>query len=83
MHIIKVAPTGAVQFIWNDELRGLFDEGKGSIRRASHVEPTMEGKWEADLSPVEGPTLGPFETRAEALGAEVAWLNENLLGGSR
>jgi hypothetical protein len=47
------------------------------IRRASHVEPVAGGKWTADMSPVGGPVLGPFETRSLALDAEVAWLNEN------
>ena len=28
----------------------------------------------ADLSPVDGPTLGPFRSRDEAIAAEVAWL---------
>jgi hypothetical protein len=76
---IKIAPTGAVQFIWSDALKPIFDEGVGQIRRASHVEPTPEGKWTADLAPVAGPFLGPFDTRAEALGAEVTWLQENVI----
>ena len=50
------------------------------IARASHVEPTPDGQWEADLSPVSGPVLGPFDTRREALDAEVAWLRANVLG---
>ena len=45
-----------------------------TIKRASHVEPDSEGKWIADLSPVDGPMLGPFENRTEAINKEVAWL---------
>lgn len=78
--IVKINTTGGLQFIWNDALRGLFDAGEGIIRRASHVEPTPEGKWEADLSPVGGPTLGPFNERTTALQEEVKWLETNILG---
>jgi len=74
---IKVAPDGTMQFIYADELRPLLQEGRAEIRRASHVEPTAEGKWTADLAPSKGPVLGPFETRAQALAAEVAWLEED------
>ena len=41
-----------------------------SITRASHVEPDAEGRWLADLTPVAGPVLGPFDLRSEALAAE-------------
>lgn len=43
------------------------------------MEPTVDGRWTADLSPVAGPTLGPFNTRRAALDAEVAWLIKNRL----
>src|SRR4051794_33699093 len=32
--------------------------GAPSVTRASRVEPTPDGRWTADLSPVGGPTLG-------------------------
>lgn len=32
-------------------------------------------KWWADMLPVRGPVLGPFDTREEALSEEVVWLN--------
>ena len=48
--------------------------GNVSIRRASHVEPDLQGQWWADLAPVNGPRLGPFTSRSKALDAEVAWL---------
>ena len=49
------------------------------IRRASHVEPDDDGRWFADLSPVEGPKLGPFALRSQALDAERVWLEANCL----
>jgi hypothetical protein len=54
--------------------------GTVDIRRASHVEPIADnpGKWGADLAPVGGPFLGPFDTRTAALAAEVAWLDNEL-----
>lgn len=77
---IKVDVKGTMRFIWTDELADLVSEGQATIRRASHVEPTPGGLWGADLSPVNGPLLGPFQTRAEALRAEVAWLETNVMG---
>jgi hypothetical protein len=80
---------GVIEFIYDDELAGLADEGVTSIRRVSHVEPVdlshsdgdiqpgdLPGDmgWEADMRPVNGPVLGPFATRGAALAAEVAWL---------
>jgi len=35
--------------------------------------------WWADLLPSSGGVLGPFHARQEALNAEVAWINQNLL----
>jgi hypothetical protein len=43
------------------------------------VEPTDDGKWTADMAPSDGPILGPFVTRAEALDAESDWLHEHVL----
>jgi hypothetical protein len=69
-------------------VRCLYDEsldlaalGQLSIARASPVEPTAEGQWTADLSPVMGPTLGPFPSRSAALAAEAAWLESRLAHG--
>lgn len=69
------------------QVRGIYGEeivldalGPLAITRASHVEPDSSGRWMADLSPVGGPILGPYEKRSEALEAEVGWLEENWLG---
>lgn len=70
---------GVAKFIYSDDVaHALKHHGTLDIRRASHVEPTEEGQWTADMSPVHGPVLGPFETRAEALTAETKWLSERL-----
>ena len=53
--------------------------GQLAIRRASHVEPDKHGRWLADLSPVAGPVLGPFERRSDALDAERRWLEGQWL----
>jgi hypothetical protein len=78
--VVKVDVDGTLHFIWSDELIELLEAGRGEVRRASHVEPTDRGLWGADLSPVDGPLLGPFRTRREALDAERIWLLENYLG---
>jgi hypothetical protein len=75
---IIVKPGGIANCIYSDDLP-LAGMGNLTITRASHVEPTVDGKWMADLSPVDGPTLGPFEQRSEALAAEVEWLRANWL----
>ena len=75
---IIVQSGGCAFCIFNDDLP-LVGMGKLAITRASHVEPTDDGQWMADLSPVNGPTLGPFERRGDALAAEVEWLRTNWL----
>ena len=53
--------------------------GPLAIRRASQVEPDENGSWWADLAPVNGPRLGPFECRSLALDAERIWLETHWL----
>lgn len=53
--------------------------GELDIHRASHVEPSATGEWLADLSPVQGPLLGPFASRSEALAQEARWLEAHRL----
>lgn len=69
---------GQMAFIYTDDLVDLLDEGVATVKRVSHVEPSpFPGGgigWTADMSPVDGPVLGPFVTRQEALDTEVAWL---------
>ena len=77
MHLI-IEKDGRIRGIYGEEI-ALDALGPTRITRASHVEPDHEGRWLADLAPVGGPVLGPFERRSEALDAEVAWLDANWL----
>ncbi len=72
---ILVDQCGSLRLIY-DETLDLDRLGHVSIRRGSHVEPTSDGQWTADLHPVGGPVLGPFHLRSEALTAEVEWLRQ-------
>ena len=63
---LLIAPNGHCRCVY-DELLDLRDLGRLTIQRASHVEPSSAGQWTADLSPVNGPQLGPFPNRSEAL----------------
>jgi len=61
-----------------DERLNLCGLGKAVIRRASHVEPDINGMWSSDMQPVGGPVLGPFTKRSEALKAECDWIDAHL-----
>ena len=76
---IRISPAGTIRVIYHDALRPLLIAGDADIRRASHVEPTSDGQWTADLTPMRGPILGPYLTRAEALTAETDWLTQHWL----
>ena len=75
---LLIESTGTVRCVFGEEI-DLGQLGRLSIRRGSHVEPTPDGQWTADLAPVQGPLLGPFRTRTAALDAEVFWLQEHWL----
>jgi len=79
---VVIAGDGVCRCIY-DEAIPLADLGTPIITRASHVEPTGDGQWTADLSPVGGPLLGPFGRRSQALKAEVGWLRESWLVTAR
>ena len=75
---LVIEASGDVRAIYDDALL-LSSVGNMSIKRASHVEPDHAGRWLADMSPVGGPTLGPFARRSDALAAEIDWLRRNWL----
>ena len=80
MMLVVVQPNGEIRYLY-DESVDLSTLGQLSIRRASHVEPDANGRWFADLSPIEGPILGPFPRRSDALAAESKWiLAHGLIG---
>lgn len=70
---ITVTPDGNLKFIWDDRLDELKHAGEFHRRRASYVE-SAGTQWTADMSPVGGPLLGPFELHKYAISAETAWL---------
>ena len=71
-----VAPGGIVTAIYAETI-DLSSLGTTTITRASHVEPDETGQWFAAM--VDGPTLGPFLKRSDALAAEIGWLTRNRL----
>jgi hypothetical protein len=73
-----ILPSGIVNCLY-EEVLDFRTLGQPLIRRASRVEPDEQGRWWADLSPVRGPELGPFERRSDALTAEAAWLFSHRL----
>jgi len=75
---LLIRPDGTVRAIYQEEI-DLAALGCPTISRASHVEPDQDGRWLADLAPVGGPVLGPFDRRSEALQAEHDWLERWLL----
>lgn len=79
---LLIDPGGTVRCIYGESI-DLATLGGLSISRASHVEPTPDGKWVADMSPVAGPMLGPFSSRSLALAAEAVWLEANWLIAGR
>lgn len=75
---LVVQSGGTVHCLYSEEL-DLPQLGSLVIARGSHVEPSHEGQWTADLSPVHGPVLGPFPSRSDALLAERQWLETHWL----
>jgi hypothetical protein len=74
---LVVDADGNVRCI-DDEGIDLRELGQLQITRASHVEPDRDGFWWADMGPSDGPVLGPYGSRSEALGAERGWLAARL-----
>lgn len=74
---VRIEPDGTLVTVYNETI-DLDGIGAAKVSRASHVEPTPDGQWTADLGPVGGPVLGPFDLRSQALTAEVAWLEDWL-----
>jgi len=73
--ILTVNPAGDIQCVYTEAL-DLDQFGRADIRRASNVNPGPDG-WQAQIE--DGPTLGPFPKRSEAILAEVRYIEENLL----
>ena len=78
---LLIEEGGTIRCIYSEDV-ALDRLGKLTITRGSHVEPTPDGQWTADLSPVAGPMLGPFDCRSDALAAEQLWLEKHWLTAS-
>ena len=68
--LLTIDSGGTTRCIYTEAL-DLESIGTATIVRASHVEPG-QGGWYADM--VNGPKLGPFTKRSEALAEEVKWI---------
>lgn len=75
---LVITPGGIIRCIYGETI-DLAVLGQPAISRASYVEPDDEGRWLVDLAPCQGPVLGPFAVRSEALGAEHSWLETHWL----
>ena len=75
---LVIENAGNVRCVYNEAI-DLTVLGSLTIARGSHVEPTIDGRWTADLSPAGGPVLGPFDHRSDALAAELDWLESYWL----
>lgn len=73
---IVIEANGSAKCLYGEAIE-LATLGSLKIVRASHVEPDPNGNWLASI--INGPTLGPFERRSEALKAEADWLITNRL----
>ena len=76
--LLIVDPQATIRCLYSEQL-DLARFGSVTIRRASHVEPDAQGHWWADLSLLNGPMLGPFSVRSEALDSEQRWIEEHHL----
>jgi len=60
-----------------ETVSSLSQSAKDELRQRMRAIP--KNLWFADMQPVAGPVLGPFDTHAEALQSEVTYLEENNL----
>ncbi|MBN8602952.1 MAG: hypothetical protein J0M26_18085 [Planctomycetes bacterium] len=75
---LVIGPNGNIRTLYCEEI-DLQKLGRIQISRGSYVEPNENGQWMVDLSPLSGPTLGPYSKRSEALQVEIEWIEERWL----
>ncbi len=79
---LAISADGDLLAIYNDDLRELINQGHAEIVRASHVEPCQctehEGRGLWSVQMVNGPLLGCFSSRDDALAAETEYLAAQL-----
>ena len=76
---LVIGPDGSGRCLYGEDIN-LGKLGKLTISRASHVEPDDSGWWFASI--IDGPVLGPFVRRSDALQAEADWLNSHRLAST-
>jgi hypothetical protein len=77
MSELSIVIGETVEAIYSDEAADILEGlGNVAIKRASRVEPESDG-WYADMSLVDGPKLGPFLRRSDAIDSEISWLRRN------
>jgi hypothetical protein len=76
---IVIGTNGTARCLYGEDI-DLEKLGTLTISRASHVEPDDSGRWFASM--IDGPVLGPFVRRSDALQAEADWLNSNRLAAT-
>ena len=76
---LVIGPDGSGRCLYGEDIN-LGKLGALTISRASHVEPDASGQWFASM--IDGPVLGPFVRRSDALQAEADWLNSNRLASA-
>ena len=75
---LSISPQGTVHCVYSEAI-DLATLGRLAISRGSYVEPDAAGQWLVDLSPVDGPQLGPFAQRSAALKSEMDWPEQHWL----
>ena len=76
-HVVPVNPVKRVAF---QALRAMFPD----TSKVAGWTRGWKGPWVADLAPSNGPILGAFDSRTDAIAAEVRWLNQSfMLGGKK
>lgn len=74
---LVILPDGQARTVYQEDI-DLSTLGATSIQRASHVEPDAQAFWWVDLGLINGPKLGPFPHRSDAITSEINWLSESL-----
>lgn len=68
-----------IERVWDRDHPGGLPEGD----ETGPDDVIPPNKWWADMAPVGGPVLGPFDGRQQALDEEVAWLRANNIPACR
>lgn len=77
MSLVRFNANGEAVFIYEDD-HPCLELGRGITKRASHVEPTEDGMWLADMKPMNGPVLSPTSSRSGSLVLETQWIEKAL-----